>query len=248
MILAYILAFAVLGSVGSLAGGILLLSRQELMKKISLALVSFSAGTLLGASFFDLLPEAFDKGLKLADLFFFVLIGLILFYLLEKLLIWRHCHDTEKCDIHSYSSMVLFGDALHNFIDGIIIAVSFLVAVPLGFITSIAVILHEIPQEIGDFAVLLHAGWKRKKIISFNLLTSLATIIGALLTYYFYSFIAFLSLPLLGFAAGGFLYIALADLVPETHKELSPPKILLQIILLLAGLAIVWLATRSLAG
>jgi len=247
MTLAYILAFAVLGSIASLVGGILLLLKGNLVQKTSLLFVSFAAGALLGAAFFDLLPEALAAA-GIENVLFYALTGMIVFYLLEKLLIWRHCHENGVCDVHSFSYMILFGDGIHNFIDGIIIATSFLISIPLGVITSIAIIFHEIPQEIGDFAVMLYGGLEKKKVLAYNLLAALMTLVGALLTYYSFSFMQGFAIPLLAFASGTFIYIAAADLIPETHKETSRKSILIQISLLLAGLMLIWLATKSLSG
>lgn len=234
--LSWIIIFSLAGSLLSLSGGILLLLRQNLIHRLSLGLVSFAAGSLLAAAFLDLLPEA-----ETEEKFFYALLGMIFFFLIEKLFIWYHCHHGE-CHGHPYTQMILLGDAIHNFIDGIIIAVSFLVNFSLGVITSIAVIAHEIPQEIGDFGVLSHGGMKRKNIILFNVLTALTTLLAALLTYHL-AFYFKNSLPfLLAFAAGGFIYIAAADLIPEIHRERNWRKIIEQIIFMLLGILVIVLA------
>lgn len=215
----WIISASIFGGILSLAGGILLLFRESLARRLSLYLVSFAIGALLGAAFFDLLPEAiesFGGQAQNANLIFGMsLAGILLLFLFEKFLKWYHCHEEEKCEIHTWSSAVILGDAIHNFIDGIIITVSFLFSVPLGIASTIAVFLHEIPQEIGDFGVLLHAGYNRSKIFFFNLLAALATPLGAILSFFAAPFFTQALPYFLAFAAGGFIYIAIADLLPQ---------------------------------
>lgn len=233
----WILIFSFLGSVFCLIGGILLLWKEKWARKIALYLVSFAAGALLGAAFLHLLPEAIEGGG--VSIFFYVLIGLLAMFLVEKFLFWYHCHN-GKCKVHAFSYTILFGDGIHNFIDGIIIGVSFLVSIPLGIITALAVAFHEIPQEIGDFAVMLHGGMKRAKILVYNLLAALMTPLAAILAYIFSSSLEKAIIPLVAFAAGNFIYIASSDLIPEIHKETKKSKAIAQFFLLLLGILIIW--------
>lgn len=236
-LLAWILIFSFLGSVFGLIGGIVLLWKEKWAKKVALYLVSFAAGGLLGAAFLHLLPEAIAEGG--ANMLFYVLIGLLAMFLVEKFLLWYHCHDGE-CRIHAFSYMILFGDAVHNLIDGILIGVSFLISVPLGIITALAVMFHEIPQEIGDFGVMLHGGMTRKKVLVYNFFIALPTPFAALLTYIFSSSLEKAIIPLIAFAAGNFIYIAASDLIPEIHKETKRSKSIVQILLLFIGILVIW--------
>ncbi len=236
-LLFYILAFTLFGSVAGLGGGLLILWKERIAKKISLWLVSFAAGVLLGVAFLDLIPEAFVSS---ESVMLYVLGGIVLFYMAEKSLLWYHCHDSDKCDIHTSSYLVILGDTVHNFIDGVVIAVSFLVNIPLGISTSIAVFFHEIPQEMGDFSILLHGGMPRRKVLFYNLLSALFALAGATLTYLFSSIIQPISALMVALVAGGFIYIATADLIPETHKNLRDSS-LKQAASLLFGILVIWI-------
>lgn len=233
----WILIFSFLGSVVSLIGGIFLLWKEKWTRKITFYLVSFAAGALLGAAFLHLLPDAINQGGP--KMFFYVLLGLLAMFLTEKFLLWYHCH-TGECEIHVFSYTILFGDAVHNFIDGIVIGASFLASIPLGIVTSLAVAFHEIPQEIGDFAVMLHGGMKRSKVLVYNLLTALLAILAAVLTYVFSSELKNAIIPLIAFAAGNFIYIAASDLIPEIHKETKWSKAIVQFFLLVVGILVIW--------
>lgn len=242
-LIGWILIFSFFGSVFCLIGGIFLLWRQKLAKRIAIYLISFAAGALLGAAFLHMLPEAVDaEGNKIL---IYVLIGILIMFLVEKFLLWYHCHIRE-CPVHGFTYTILIGDGVHNFIDGIIIGASFLVSIPLGVIAALAVAFHEIPQEIGDFGVLIHAGWKRKKVLFYNFLIALATPLAAVLTYFFSSFLNLALVPLIAFAAGTFIYIASSDLIPEIHKHYSPSKAILQSICLGSGILLIWLTEKVL--
>lgn len=242
-LLGWILIFSFLGSVFCLIGGIFLLWKEKWAKKIALYLVSFAAGALLGAAFLHLLPEAVEEGGT--RVFFYVLIGLLVMFLVEKFLLWYHCHEGE-CKVHAFSYTILFGDGVHNFIDGIIIGVSFLVSIPLGVTTALAIAFHEIPQEIGDFAVMLHGEMKRSKILVYNLLAALMTPLAAVLAYIFSSSLEKAIIPLVAFAGGTFIYIASSDLIPEIHKETKKSKAIAQFFLLLFGILVIWGVERVL--
>ncbi|MDP3725439.1 MAG: ZIP family metal transporter [Nanoarchaeota archaeon] len=218
MLIQIIIASSI-GSILALMGGIVLLWKKDWMKRVSLFLVSFAAGTLLGAAFFDLLPEALEAAEGKNGVFAAVVLGILAIFIFEKILRWHHCHD-EKCDERVLSSSVLCGDAIHNFLDGIAIAAAFLVGVPVGIATTIAVFFHEVPQEIGDFGVLLHAGYSKGKILMLNVLTAMTTFAGAIGGYFLLSYIEHWIGYILAFTAGVFIYIATSDLIPEVrHKE-----------------------------
>jgi len=195
--------------------GILTLAfKEKLLEKILLGLVSLSAGALIGGAFLHLIPEAVELS---ENIFIYVLVGFVLFFLIEKILHWRHCHKGH-CEVHTFAYMNLVGDAVHNFIDGLIIAAGYLVDLRLGIITTIAVALHEIPQEMGDFGVLIYGGFKKVNALFLNFLTALTAILGGIIGYFFLGTEASLTF-LLPFAAGGFIYIAASDLIPELRKE-----------------------------
>ena len=180
--LAYIVIVSFLISSGSLVGILFLAFRKKITEKILLYLVSLSAGTLMGGAFLHLMPEALEK-LSSPFLFSLVLASFILFFLIEKLLHWRHCHK-EVCPVHTFGYMNLIGDSIHNFIDGLIIAATFLIDIKLGVATSLAIAFHEIPQEIGDFGVLLYAGFKKAKALILNFSVALTTVVGAIVGYF----------------------------------------------------------------
>jgi len=240
MVLGYILLFSFLGSIASLIGGIILLWKENWAKKISLSLVSFAAGTLIGVAFLDLLPQALELGLG-STMFIFTIMGILLFFVLEKFLLWHHHHSGKKeTEEHSHAFLILVGDGIHNFIDGIIIAASFVINIPLGIATSIAVVFHEIPQEIGDFGVLLQSGMDRMKVLTYNLIVASLTIVGALTSYFYFLSIESVGGFLLPFAAGVFIYIATADLIPETHKESKWSNTIVQTFLFILGIFAIW--------
>ena len=242
-LLGWILIFSFFGSVFCLIGGVFLLWREKLAKKIAIYLISFAAGALLGAAFLHMLPEAVSG--KGSNILIYTLVGILMMFLVEKFLLWYHCHYRE-CPVHGFTYTILIGDGVHNFVDGIIIGVSFLISIPLGIITALAIASHEIPQEIGDFGILIYAGWKRAKVLFYNLLTALATPLAAVLTYFAASFLDKALIPLIAFAAGNFIYIAGSDLIPEIHKEYKPAKAILQTICLGLGILVIWLVEKFL--
>jgi len=219
MVFIWILGATFIVSLIALIGIISFAIKPKLLNEILLLLVGFSAGALMGGAFLHLLPEALEEsGILHGGVCLSVLVGFSLFFLIERFLKWRHCHK-GKCDIHTFTYMNLFGDGVHNFIDGLIIAAGFLVNVPFGIVTTIAIIAHEVPQEIGDFGVLVYGGFTRLKALFYNFLSALTAVAGAIVGYFIASvsggFIPFL----VPFAAGGFIYIAASDLIPELHKE-----------------------------
>lgn len=222
-----------------LAAVIFLYIKKELLSKILLSLVALSAGALMGGAFLHLLPSASEQ-MDINILYVIVLLGFIFFFFMEKLLFWRHCHD-ENCKIHTFGYMNLFGDALHNFIDGLIIASSFLIDYKLGMATTAAIALHEIPQEIGDFGVLIMAGFNKRKAFIMNYLVALTVIVGGVVGYFISFWLESLIPYLLPFAAGGFIYIAASDLMPEIRKEPNVKKSIISFFVFIIGIALMFL-------
>lgn len=227
-------------SLVSLIGILTVFVKKNNLRKILLILVSFSAGALLGGSFIHLLPEIV-KDFNLNNSIY-LLLGIMIFFILEKFIRWRHCHiPTSKEHPHPLAFMNLIGDALHNFIDGLIIGGSYLTSISLGITTSIAVIIHEVPQEISDFGVLLYGGFSKKKALVFNFLSACLAFLGAVTSILIGMYIENFSLFLISFTAGGFIYIASSDLIPELHKETNLTKSLIQLISLVFGILIMLL-------
>ncbi len=242
----YIFSAVILVSVISFIGVGFLAFSNKILQKITMFLVSLSAGTLLGNSFFHLLPEAVHEaenhGEEGLGIWLYLIIGIIAFFILEKIIHWRHCHvPTCKEHPHHLGKMNLIGDFFHNFFDGIIIAGAFLVNIPLGIATLIAVVAHEIPQEIADFGVLIYAGYSKKKALLLNFLSALSAVLGAALAIVIGSKIEHFGGFIIPFTAGGFIYIATADLIPELKKETAWKKSLVQLLAILFGLLIMFL-------
>jgi zinc and cadmium transporter len=210
--------------------------RKKTLSKILLFLVSFSAGAMIGGAFLHLLPEASEK-VSRNSLYFMVLVSFAFFFFLEKLFHWRHCHD-GNCKVHSFGYMNLLGDGFHNFIDGLVIAAAFLIDLKLGVVTTLIIALHEIPQEIGDFGVLVYAGFKKKTALIVNYLVALSVVLGGVAGY-FASFAIHGIIPyLLPFAAGGFIYIAASDLIPEIKKEARLNRSIASFLVFVLGIAL----------
>lgn len=222
----------------SLFGVTLFTFRQHILDKAMLALIGFSTGALLGDVFLHMLPEMIEVAGEASSVWFMVLGGIVASFILEKYIHWHHCHVVDCADhTHPIGVMNIVGDMLHNALDGILIAGSYLVSVEVGIATTIAVVLHEIPQEISDTGILLYSGFSRKKAILFNALTGIAAVIGGVLVLLFQSELPSIGVILLPFAAGNFLYIAGSDLIPELHKETGLKQSTVQLIALLAGIA-----------
>ena len=216
----YTLASVFVVSIISLVGILALSIKESLLKRILIIFVSFSAGALLGDAFIHLLPEIVEeRGFEL-EISLYVLSGILMFFVLEKLIYWRHCHIlTSDEHVHTFTYMNLIGDGIHNFIDGMIIAGSYMVNISLGAATTIAVILHEVPQEMGDFGILVYGGFSKSRALFFNFICALTAILGAVIGYILAGITENVSLFLIAFTAGGFIYIAAADLLPELHKQ-----------------------------
>ena len=224
------------------AGALTLPFKGETLRKLILFLVSFSAGAFFGDSFIHLLPEAVKRSGFTPAISLSLLAGILTFFVLEKLIFWRHCHVEISPDHpHPFAWMNLIGDCLHNSIDGMVIAASFIASPTLGLATTLAVVLHEIPQEIGNYAVLVHGGFGRFKALFLNFGAQLTAFLGALLVLFLNLEVANLNTYLLPFTAGGFIYIAGSDLIPELKKDTELRKTLMQLISLVLGIAIMFL-------
>lgn len=248
----YILIFTFIGSLGSLVGGIILLSKEKIAIKISGYLASFAAGTLLGTAFFDLLPEATHEAENTTiDVYLWSLMGILMFFIISRFLHWFHHHE-ESEHVHEERQatipLIVISDTLHNFLDGVVIAATFLVSIPLGIITTLAVAAHEIPQEIGDFGLLLSRGLSRKKVILVNVISALFAFFGAILTLLFGEVIERNLSIFLALTAGFFIYIALSDIVPGIHHERRRTPAIIGSIMLLLGVVLIWVSTTLLEG
>ena len=235
--LAIALGLSLLGGLGGflVASGVLLFTDSARARLVPW-LVSYAVGALLGVSLLAILPEALDA-LPPTRVFATLLVGILLFFLLEKLVLWRHCH-THDCEVHENAAgVVLIGDAFHNFVDGAVIAAAVMTSVPLGVSTAIAVAAHEIPQEVGDFAILLHAGYSRRRALVLNAITAGAGAVGALLAVLFLDLVPRLLPYCLALAAASFLYVAMADLIPGLHRGRTDGSSLRQVLLVAAGIA-----------
>ncbi len=235
----YGIGSVVIVSLVSLLGALTLTLSDRTLHRVLLYFVSFSAGALLADALVHMLPEAAETLGFGTEMALYVLLGIVLSFIIEKFIQWRHCHlGHSREHPHPFAYMNLIGDAVHNFIDGIIIMASYIGSVPVGIATTLAVIFHEIPQEIGDFGVMLHGGFTRKKAIIFNVITSLTAILGAIAGYFLANRWSGMATILLPIAAGHFIYIAGTDLLPELHKEVRVEKSMLQLLSILLGIGI----------
>jgi zinc and cadmium transporter len=212
---------------------------KEELNEASLYLVALSAGALMGGAFLHLLPEALES-IAPNLLFTVFLVSFVLFFLIEKILHWRHCHKIN-CVVHSFGYMNLVGDSIHNFIDGLVIASTFIVDIKLGLVTTLAIALHEIPQEIGDYGVLIYAGFKKRMALMVNYLVSLTVVLGGIVGFLFFSYLQGVLPYLLSFAAGGFVYIAASDLMPEIRKEAKLKRFLTIFLVFIFGIVLMYL-------
>lgn len=226
-------------SLVSLIGVLALSLNRDRLAKLTLFLVSLAVGGLFGDAFIHLLPESFQELGTNLSVSLYVISGILIFFVLEKFLRWRHCHiPTSEEHMHPLATINLVGDAVHNLIDGMLVGASYMVSLPIGIATTLAVIMHEIPQEVGDFGVLIHAGLSVKKALALNFLSALTAMLGVILAIVLGSEIEGFSLSLLPIAAGGFLYIAGSDLIPELHHEVKVLRSLLQFVMILLGVGV----------
>lgn len=265
-LLFWIIGFSLLGGLLSvlIASSFLMLSPNARTHAVP-HLVSFAIGALLGASFLGLIPHAIEHefAVNAHELGLYLLIGLLVFFLLEKMVLWRHCHSHHSHedipelgpDHHNHGgeeknraagTLILVGDTIHNFVDGILIAAAFLTDVHLGIVTALAIAAHELPQELGDFVILLHSGFSRRKALYFNMLSSLGTVVGAILAYYLLADMQHILPYILVVAASSFIYVAVADLIPGLHNKVQPGETLQQILLIAAGVIFIYLTHSTL--
>ncbi len=216
------------------------------------ALVSYAIGALLGAAFLEVLPEAMNLSSSMEAVSGTVLVGILAFFTMEKLLLWRHCHH-DHCEAHEAhapheidthgrsGTMIMVGDTFHNFVDGVIIAAAFLTDFHIGIITALAIIAHEIPQEVGDFMILLHSGYSKAQALRVNLLSSLATLVGGVLAYFALQSVQGIVPTLMSIAAASMIYVAVADLIPGLHKRVALRDTVQQVVLIVLGVSSVFL-------
>lgn len=223
----------------SLVGLITLVLKEKVLKKIILPLVAFSAGALLAGALLHMIPEAIAETENITAIFIWVLIGFSLFFLLEQFVHWHHCHKVPSEHKRPVTYLILIADGIHNFIGGLAIAGAFLVDIKIGMITWVVAAAHEIPQELGDFGILIHGGWSKKKALIFNFVSASTVILGALTTYFLSSKINIIFL--LPFAAGNFIYIACSDLIPEVKHSCSIKNNVLHFLFFIIGILLIFL-------
>lgn len=243
MLLFYIILALFVGSVGSilLAASLLFIEKKNL-ERISTYLITFAGGTLLGAAYLGMLPKAINVSGKAENILSLTLVGIILFFVLEKLILWRTCQN-KNCERQKNASapLILVGDALHNFIDGLIIATAFFTSPKFGIIITLTVFAHEIPQELADFGILINNGYSKTKALIYNLLSGATAFLGGLLAYFALEKATMLVPYVLAFSAASFTYIALADLVPQMHNKTDIKNSILQVSLILTGICVILL-------
>lgn len=240
MLFLWIMSATVLVSLISLVGILTFGMKTNIFEKFLIPIVGFAAGGLIGGAFLHLLPEALETW-KGETVFLYALVGFTMFFLMERLLHWRHCHDSV-CDIHPFTYLNLIGDGIHNLTDGMIIAASFVMDFKLGIVTTLAVIFHEIPQEMGDFGILVYGGFSKSKALLCNFLCALTAILGAVIGYVLANITENIALFLISFTAGGFIYIAASDLIPELHKQKDPKRSNIAFLTFVLGLIFMALA------
>lgn len=236
MTLIQIFAATLAVSLISLVVALFTLKGTWLSKALS-SLVALAAGALMGAAFLHLIPEAIEQTNNRPDILIYLLIGFVFFFILEQFLHWHHQHGTEQ-KIQPFSYLILFSDGLHNFFDGLAIAASFMISLPAGIITTLAVALHEIPQEFGDFAVLVYGGFSRKQALIFNFLSGIMALIGGIAGYFAFSLMQVAIPYLMLFVSGGFIYIAAADLIPSIKHEAGLRRTIIPLVAFLAGIVL----------
>jgi zinc and cadmium transporter len=237
MVLIQILVATFAISLIAFVGIFTFLLRQELLNRTLLVLVALSTGALLGGAFLHLIPETIEQVGGSLEIFLYLLLGFSIFFILEQFLQWRHQHTTTP-QIKPFSYLILVSDAVHNFIDGLIIAASFVTSFPLGVATTLAVALHEVPQELGDFGVLVYGGFGKTRALIFNFASAITAIAGGVVGYFAYSILQSSIVYLLPFAAGNFIYIAAADLIPEIKHQVSLRRSVVHFGVFIIGIAI----------
>jgi len=236
----WILLITVLDGLVAFLGAVTLVFKGKALDRVLFGLVAFAAGTMIGGGLLHLLSESIESHVFDIDTVMMIFIaGFSVFFLIERLLHWHHCHEGGHCDVHEYSYLVLIGDGIHNLIDGLVIAAAFITNISLGFVTSFLILAHEVPQEIGNFAILLRGGMKSKKALIYNFSVQLTAVIGGLMGYFFLS--EYLRAFMLPFAAGGFIYIAASDLIPEFHKDPRMSRAMAAFLFFIVGVLFMYL-------
>jgi len=239
MTLFYILISTLAVSLISFIGVVTLVLKKKSIDKMFLVMVAFSAGSLIGGSFLHLIPEALKKRPEsVSAIFLWIIIGFCAFFILEKFIHWHHHHAMDHPEAKPFSYLILFSDALHNFIDGLVISASFLVAVPAGITATVAVAMHEIPQELGDFGVLVYGGIKTRKALFLNFISAFFAVLGGVLGFFFFEKAEHFALYLLPFAAGNFIYLASSDLIPEIKSQKDAKSSLFSFLIFISGVAL----------
>jgi len=226
----------------SFTGALFLLLRRHVFAALVTYTLALSSGVLLGTTFFDLIPESYDAIGETA--YIFVIAGMVSFFVLEKFIHWHNHVEKDEHEEKPLAYLSLIGDGIHNFLDGAIIGVSFLSGIPLGITTTLAVIAHEIPHELGDFSILIYSGFSRNRALLFNFISALTAVIGTLVVFVFAPILSAATPLLVGFAAGNFLYIAASDIIPELHHKRKLTTSVLQTVCIIVGVVVVWLLTR----
>ena len=240
MVLVWILVSTFLISLISLIGILTLAIKEKFLKKVLFCLIGFSAGALIGSAFLHILPEVLvETNSTLA--FSYLILGIVLFFMMERYFYWRHCHN-GICDVHAFTYLNLIGDGVHNFVDGMVVAASFNISIKLGIVTTLAVIFHEIPQELGDFGVLVYGGFSKQKALFCNFISALTAMLGAIIGYFISDIASGFSNFILALTAGGFIYIATSDLIPEIHKQSKLNRSTFAFIAFLFGIVFMGLA------
>ncbi len=239
-ILAWIIGSTFAISLIAFVGALTLFLKEKVLNKILLGLVSFSAGALIGGAFLHLIPEAIIKvgasEASMLSLFLYLLLGFCIFFIMEQFIRWHHHHAIAHPEIMPFSYLILISDGIHNFIDGLVMAASFIVSFPVGIVTTLAIALHEIPQEIGDFGVLVYGGFKRTRALILNYISAIIVIFGGIAGYLLSVWIRDSIVLLLPFAAGNFIYIASSDLIPEIKFKTSFKRSLAHFCVFLLGI------------
>jgi len=241
-VLTWIIGTTFVISLIAFVGALTLFLKEKSLNKILMVLVAFSAGALVGGAFLHLMPEAIIQvgvdEVSILNAFLYLLLGFCIFFILEQLIRWHHHHATTHPEIMSFSYLILISDGVHNLIDGLVMAASFMVSSPIGIVTALAIALHEIPQEIGDFGVLVYGGFKRSKALILNYVSATMVIFGGIIGYLLYDWIGSSIVFLLPFAAGNFIYIACTDLIPEIRFKESIKKSLVRFCVFLTGMGL----------
>ncbi|MFX1311460.1 MAG: ZIP family metal transporter [Promethearchaeota archaeon] len=244
--LIWIIVFSILGSIGAILGAsAFVFFGGKYQETLITMLIAFATGVLLSAAFLGLIPEALESVEEPYLIMPYILGGILFFFLMEKIIIWRNCRN-KTCQVHSHASgsLILLGDAFHNLTDGVVITAAFILEFHLGIITGVTIIFHELAQETGDFGVLLHSGYSKKKAFTYNIISSSVTIPSAIISYFILEIFESIVPFLLAISAASFIYIALSDLTPDLHQHFGLKYTIRQFLLITAGIIIMFILLR----